>query len=92
MTKITSTLVAMGFVLAGCTAIEDPSANSEMMVADDGTEVECRRIKEMGTMLGKRVCMEPAEWQEVDRAAEEGAEDFMGSSRGAGQGPDSPGL
>lgn len=77
MTKIASALIAMGFVLAGCTAIEDPSTNSEMMLADDGTQVECRRIKEMGTMLGERVCMEPAEWAQIDEQAEEGARRFV---------------
>lgn len=77
MTRITSVLVAMGTLLAGCTAIEDPSTNSEMMMTTDGREVECRRIKEMGTMLGERVCMEPAEWAQIDEQAEEEGRRFV---------------
>mgnify|MGYP000088352129 CR=1 FL=1 len=80
-------------LLAGC-AGDGVSTSQETgnFETADGKKVECRRIKEMGTRLGKRVCMEKEEWAEVDRAAEEAAEDFMGSSRGAQQGPTSPGL
>lgn len=80
-------------MLAACTTT-DTSASSDTgdFQTADGTKVECRRIKEMGTRLGKRVCMEKQEWAEVDRAAEEAAEDFMGSNRGAGEGASSPGL
>lgn len=77
MRKIASAFIAMGFVLTGCTAIEDPGADSEMMMADDGREVECRRIKEMGTRLGRQVCMEPAEWAQIDEQAKEAGARFV---------------
>ena len=77
MIRITGVFFAMGALLAGCTAIEEPSTNSEMMMTTDGREVECRRIKEMGTMLGRRVCMEPAEWAQIDEQAEEEGRRFI---------------
>ncbi|RIJ23518.1 hypothetical protein D1224_04450 [Henriciella barbarensis] len=77
MIRFTGAFVAMGALLSGCTAIEGPSTNSEMVMATDGREVECRRIKEMGTMLGRRVCMEPAEWAQIDEQAEEEGRRFI---------------
>lgn len=68
-----------------------PNGEAGTFQTADGTEVECRRIKEMGTRLGKRVCMQPKEWAEVDKAAEEGAEGFMDSTAGAGRDMTPPG-
>ena len=77
MIRIIGAFVAMGALLSGCTAIEAPSTSSEMVMSTDGREVECRRIKEMGTMLGRRVCMEPAEWAQIDEQAEEAGRRFV---------------
>lgn len=80
-------------LVAGCAGDGVVTGNGEAgeFQTADGKKVECRRIKEMGTRLGKRVCMEKTEWAEVDRAAEEAAEDFMNSSGNAsGQTPAGP--
>lgn len=76
MIRMTGALVGLGLVLSGCTAIETGD-DIEMAVATDGTEVECRRIKEMGTRLGKKICMEPQEWAQIDEQAEEAGRRFI---------------
>lgn len=90
--KKTMIALALAAMAAGCVG-DGYSANGEAgtFQTADGTEVECRRIKEMGTRLGKRVCMEVEEWAEADRAAEEGAEGFMDSTTGAGRDMTAPG-
>lgn len=69
-------LLAIG--LSGCVGegYIPPTGPAGTYMTADGTEIECRRIKELGTRLGERVCMEPEEWAEVDRAEKETADDF----------------
>ncbi len=76
MLKMTGALLGLGLVLSACTSFE-PNDDVEMAQATDGTEVECRRIKEMGTRLGRKVCMEPEEWAQIDEQAAEAGRRFI---------------
>jgi hypothetical protein len=69
---------AVGFVMlstaAGCAgAPVGEDGEPELVVG--GVEWECRRVTEMGTMLGKKTCASPEQWAEHDKAVAEQTEE-----------------
>lgn len=61
---------AVGLVMlsmaAGC-AGTPVGADDEPELVVDGVEWECRRIKEVGTRLGKKTCASPEQWAAYDK-------------------------
>ncbi len=84
-------LSSAAFVLAACGSTSPGTGTKLYTSKADGETVECRRIQEMGSRLGKRVCMKPIEWEQADAAAEQAAKDQINRNNQRGVAPDGGG-
>jgi hypothetical protein len=87
---------AVGLVMlstaAGC-AGTPAGEDGEPELVVDGVEWECRRIKEVGTRLGKKTCASPEQWAAHDKqVAEQTAESNLRRRDGGLAAAGQPGM
>lgn len=67
---------------AACTT-SNTGDDAYYLALEDGERAECRRVEELGSRLGKRVCRSVEEWEQIDEQSEEDSQEFLRNVRGA---------
>lgn len=93
-------MLVLSSCAADGTETEDPSYNPNQVVevtSDDGERAEattadgtqwiCRRIQQTGSRVGTRVCKTRAEWNEIERQAQQVVDDTQRNSGGCDASP-----
>ncbi len=84
MRPIPHALAATGAIIAlsGCQSTGEPdNVQYVQIVNDEGEALECRTIRNTGSLIGERTCATAAQWQQIDEDAEEAGEEFRNRYR-----------